>query len=174
VLDTDGQEVAPGGEGLLYIAGPSVFQGYWNRPKENAAAFIERNGKRWYNTGDVVREDPAEGYIYAGRRDRMVKRRGFRIELDEIEKALYRHENVHQAAVVAAPDASAGVKIAAFLAPRAGKQLSIIEMKTFCGANLPSYMNPDVFLFLDVLPKTSTDKMDYQGLLRRLEAPKPA
>ena len=59
VLDGEaGAEVAPGAEGLLYIAGPSVFLGYWNRPELNARAFLERDGRRWYNTGDVVRLDP--------------------------------------------------------------------------------------------------------------------
>lgn len=76
VLDHDGQTVAVGGEGLLYISGPSVFRGYWNRPDVNATVFLERDHLRWYNTGDVVRWDPIEGYIYIGRRDRMVKRRG--------------------------------------------------------------------------------------------------
>src|SRR5262249_12525733 len=61
VLDEDLVLQPRGGEGLLWISGPSVFQGYWNRPELNAKAFLERDGKRWYNTGDVVREDPAEG-----------------------------------------------------------------------------------------------------------------
>jgi amino acid adenylation domain-containing protein len=171
VLDEpDGAVVAPGGEGLLYIAGPSVFQGYRNRPVENAAAFIERDSHRWYNTGDVVREDPEDGFIYLGRRDRMVKRHGYRIELGEIERAVYQHPQIREAAVVAVPAADSGVRIAAFLVPHAGARPSIIEMKTFCGSHLPAYMNPDVFVHLEALPRTSTDKVDYQSLLRTLQA----
>ena len=112
----DGSPVPRGEEGLLYISGPSVFQGYWNRPKENAAAFMDRDGVRWYNTGDVVREDPHEGFVYRGRRDRMVKRRGYRIELGEIERGLYQHPQLTEAAVIAVSDPTTGVKILAFVA----------------------------------------------------------
>ncbi len=164
VLDGDGVEVPAGEEGLLYVSGPSVFEGYWNRPAENAKAFVVRDDVRWYNTGDVVRWDPAEGYLYAGRRDRMVKRRGYRIELGEIERALYRHPSVREAAVVAVPDPEAGVRIVAFLACGDEAAPSIIGMKTFCGSHLPGYMSPDRFLFEERLPRTSTDKVDYQAL----------
>ena len=66
VLNDDHIEVAAGEEGLLYVSGPSVFEGYWNRPSENAAAFVERDGLRWYNTGDLVRWDAAEGFLCQG------------------------------------------------------------------------------------------------------------
>lgn len=164
VLDEEGREVVPGEEGLLYISGPSVFSGYWNRPAENANAFIERDGRRWYNTGDVVRWEAGEGFIYAGRRDRMIKRRGYRIELGEIERALYLHPALREVAVIAVPDADAGVKVVAFVAAHEGTQPSIIELKTFCGSKLPAYMSPDRFVFHARLPRTSTDKVDYQAL----------
>jgi amino acid adenylation domain-containing protein len=164
VLDGELNAVATGDEGLLYIAGASVFQGYWNRPEQTASVFLERQGRRWYNTGDVVRLDPTDGFIYVGRRDRMVKRRGYRIELGEIERALYQHPAIGEAAVVSVPDEASGVRIVACLSARAGAPPSIIEMKTFCAQALPSYMSPDVFRFMDSLPRTSTDKIDYQGL----------
>lgn len=169
LLDGDGREVGFGDEGLLYISGASVFQGYWNRPVENAAAFLERDGTRWYNTGDVVRWVDGEGYIYVGRRDRMVKRRGYRIELGEIERALYLHPRVREAAVIALPDAEAGVRISAFLSCADGPAPSIIELKTFCGGHLPSYMSPDRFVVKNRLPRTSTDKVDYQALRREAD-----
>jgi amino acid adenylation domain-containing protein len=172
VLDGDGAaEAAPGGEGLLYVGGPSVFPGYWNRPEQNALAFLERDGRRWYNTGDVVRLEAADGYIYLGRRDRMVKRRGYRIELGEIERGLYEHASILEAGVISVPDEAAGVRIIAYLAARAHPRPSIIEMKAFCAGHLPSYMSPDVFRFLEALPRTSTDKIDYQSLTRLAEDP---
>jgi acyl-coenzyme A synthetase/AMP-(fatty) acid ligase len=164
VLDAELNDVGTDGEGLLYISGPSVFQGYWNRPVENGAAFVQRSGIRWYNTGDVVRWQPDDGYLYVGRRDRMVKRRGYRIELGEIERGLYRHPRIREAAVIAAPDPDAGVKITAFLSCDDGPAPSIIELKTFCAANLPAYMSPDRMVVRDRLPRTSTDKIDYQAL----------
>lgn len=165
VLDAfNGALVPPGEEGLLHIAGDSLFEGYWGRPTDDL--FFERDGRRWYSTGDVVREVAGEGYVYVGRRDRMVKRRGYRIELGEIERGLYQHERLREVAVVAVADASAGVKILAYLTPQPGQRPSIVDLKMFCGRVLPSYMNPDVFVFLDALPRTSTNKVDYQGLTR--------
>ena len=164
VLDGSGAEVERGEEGLLYISGPSVFGGYWNRPAENAGAFIERDNVRWYNTGDVVRWQAGEGFVYLGRRDRMVKRRGYRIELGEIERALYLHQAVREAAVIAMPDSDAGVKITAFISCHNGASPSIIALKGFCAQHLPSYMSPDVLVVRESLPRTSTDKVDYQAL----------
>lgn len=165
VLDERGDDVAEGEEGLLFISGAAVFRGYWGRTAESEARFIERNDARWYNTGDVVRATPDDGYLYVGRRDRMVKRRGYRIELGEIETALYQHPQVREAAVAASSDQDAGVRIAAYLVARTGARPSIIDLKVFCGAHLPAYMSPDLFVFLDSLPRTSTDKIDYQRLL---------
>ncbi len=165
LVDEEGHEVADGEEGLLCIAGASVFMGYWNRPEQNARAFLARGGKKWYDTGDVVRLDPSEGFVYLGRRDRMVKRRGYRIELGEIERGLYQHPLIAEAAVVSVSDES-GVRIVAYLSPRAEVRPSIIELKTFCASALPAYMSPDAFHFVPALPRTSTDKVDYQGLMR--------
>jgi acyl-coenzyme A synthetase/AMP-(fatty) acid ligase len=165
-----GSVVAPRAEGLLHIGGASVFQGYWNRPAENARAFSERDGRRWYNTGDLVREDPTDGYIYSGRRDRMVKRRGYRIELGEVEHALYRHPMVREAAVVSVQSESDGAVAIVAALTCAGPPPSIIEMKSFSAKQLPAYMVPDAFVFLPHLPRTSTDKVDYQSLI--LAAPR--
>jgi amino acid adenylation domain-containing protein len=167
VLDDTGGEVGEGGEGLLYISGPSVFAGYWKRPAETAAAFLDRSGVRWYNTGDVVRWDSEEGFTYVGRKDRMVKRRGFRIELDEIERALYLHPSIHEAAIVSVQDDNLAVKIVACVSCR-GDRPSLVELKTFCASKVPTYMVPDRFVFQDHLPRTSSDKVDYQALKRQM------
>jgi acyl-CoA synthetase (AMP-forming)/AMP-acid ligase II len=163
-LDVQGEEVAPGEPGLLHVAGPNVFAGYWNRPVETAAALIERDGVRWYNTGDLVRWDPAEGFTYLGRQDRMVKRRGFRIELDDIERALSTHPKVAEAAVVSVPDADIGIRIVACLGCGDLTPPTIVELKSFCATKLPTYMSPDRFVIQDRLPRTSSEKVDYQAL----------
>ena len=170
VLDHDNQPVQPSEEGMLYIAGPSVFTGYWGRPAETEALFLERDGARWYNTGDVVREDKQDGFIYVGRRDRMVKRRGYRIELGEIENCFYKHPAVAEAAAIGVPHPQAGMRIIAYLAAAGEATPSIVEMKSFCNEHLPSYMNPDIFLFVDALPRTSTNKVDFQALTRAFQS----
>jgi amino acid adenylation domain-containing protein len=164
ILDEHGKEVAPGEEGELCASGAGTMSGYWNLPEKTANAFlVDSSGRKWYKTGDVVFEEPDGNYIYVSRRDRMVKKRGYRIELGEIEAGLYRHPAIKEAAVVALQD-DEGIRIRAFISHHKDSRPSIIELKQFCAQNLPTYMVPDLFSFLDVLPKTSTDKIDYQKL----------
>jgi amino acid adenylation domain-containing protein len=165
LIGADGREVQGGDEGELLVSGGSVTLGYWNRPQQTEKAFFIDPAKRsWYRTGDIV-ADKGNGVLrFIGRRDRMVKRRGYRVELGEIEAALHRHPDIQEAAIVAAPDAESGVLIKAFLACSGGGAPSIVELKQFCAGNLPLYMIPDRFHVLPELPKTSTDKIDYQTL----------
>jgi len=168
VVDEQGQEVPSGQEGELCISGFGVMQGYWNLPERTARAFlVDPSGQPWYKTGDIVVQDVNVNgnYIYIGRRDRMIKRRGYRVELGEIEAGLYRHHAVKEAAVIALSDEENGVRVKAFLSCKeAEHRPSLIELKRFCAENLPVYMVPDLFAFREVLPKTSTDKIDYQKL----------
>jgi len=165
VVDAEGHAVTRGAEGELCVTGRGVMQGYWALPEQTAKAFLtDAAGARWYRTGDVVTEAPDGNYTYLGRRDRMVKRRGYRVELGEIESALYRHAAIKEAAVVAKPDEALGVRITAFLSCREAKRPSLIELKRFCSEHLPLYMVPDAFSWQDALPRTSTDKTDYQRL----------
>lgn len=165
VVDEQGQEVETGHEGELIAAGPGVMHGYWNLPERTANAFlIDSSGQRWYKTGDVVVEDENGDYLYLSRRDRMVKKRGYRVELGEIEAGLYKHPNVEEAAVIALSSEENGVQIKAYLSFKGGHNPSRIELKRFCTENLPNYMVPDFFTFLESLPKTSTNKVDYQKL----------
>jgi amino acid adenylation domain-containing protein len=165
VVDGDGRDVPAGDEGELCIAGSSVMRGYWNLPEHTARAFfVDAAGRCWYRTGDVVKANDGGDFVFLGRRDRMVKRRGYRVELGEIEAGLYRHPAIREAAVVATSDDEAGVRIRAFLSCRDGQRPSLVQLKRFCAENLPLYMVPDTFDFVDALPKTSTDKVDYQRL----------
>jgi amino acid adenylation domain-containing protein len=165
VLDEERREVARGDEGLLWIAGASLFKGYFGRPDLDAAVFLERDGRRFYCTGDVVKWVDGEGFLYVGRRDRMVKRRGYRIELGEVESGLARDATLREAAVVAVPDEAAGMRIDAHVAGRDARP-SLIAMKRSCAESLPPYMAPDRFVIHERLPRTSTDKVDYQQLKR--------
>lgn len=165
VVDEHGVDVARGAEGELCITGRGVMQGYWAMPEQTARGFYTgADGRRWYRTGDIVVEAEDGNFTYRGRRDRMVKRRGYRVELGEIEAGLYRHPQIEEAAVVAVADEEAGVKITAFLSCKQERPLSLIELKRFCAENLPLYMIPDRFAWQTGLPKTSTDKIDYQRL----------
>lgn len=163
VVDETDRPVPRGAAGELCIAGPSVLPGYWGLPEQTAKAFLLRAGERWYRTGDLVVEQPDGQFKFLGRRDRMVKKRGYRVELGEIESALYRHPAVKEAAVLALSGED-GVRIKAFVCARDHAKLSVIALKRFCSEQLPLYMVPDFFAPLEVLPKTSTGKTDYQKL----------
>lgn len=165
VVDDQGHDVAAGQTGELIATGPGVMQGYWNLPERTATAFlVDSSGERWYKTGDIVFQDEAGNYLYVSRRDRMVKKRGYRVELGEIEAGLYKHPDVKEAAVIATSNEENGVQIKAYLSFRDGRKPSRIELKRFCTEALPNYMIPDFFSLLESLPKTSTDKIDYQKL----------
>jgi amino acid adenylation domain-containing protein len=165
VVDADERPVPVGHEGELVVSGSGVMAGYWNLPEQNARAFlVSPTGERWYRTGDLVQEESDGAFLFRGRRDRMVKRRGYRVELGEIEAGLAVHPATREVAVVAVPDGVGGVRIKAFMSVGAAKRPSIIDLKQFCAERLPRYMTPDSFTFVDMLPRTSTDKIDYQAL----------
>jgi acyl-coenzyme A synthetase/AMP-(fatty) acid ligase len=167
VVDMHAETVPFGDEGELFIAGGSVMWGYWNLPERNAAVFeTDEEGVVWYKTGDVVQQNDQGSFLFLGRRDRMVKRRGYRVELGEIESALYRHPQIREAAVIAEPHEESGVLITAYLSWAGDGRPSTIKMKQFSAGNLPLYMIPDRFTFVPDLPKTSTDKIDYQRLMK--------
>jgi len=175
VVRADGSRTAVDEEGELLIRGGTVMQGYWNQPDRTQAAFLEDPDGRWYRTGDLVRrlpEDPA-CYVYVGRRDRMVKRRGYRVELGEIEGAFHRLDGVREAATIALADVEAGVHICLFYSwnPEAGAPPSSLKLRQHAARHLPPYMIPDAFHRVDALPMTSTDKIDYQSLLQLAQAP---
>ncbi len=163
VIDPDGAPVAPGREGELCIRGPGVMQGYWNRPELTDAAFVRvGDGDPWYRTGDLVVQQANGDHVFVGRRDRMVKKRGYRVELGEIEACLHQYPGIADVAVVATAGDD-GVTLRAHLVAM-GERPSLIELKRFCAGRLPLYMVPDYFAFHELLPRTSTDKIDYQAL----------
>ncbi|MFT5084433.1 MAG: amino acid adenylation domain-containing protein [Lentisphaeria bacterium] len=165
VVGVDGEPVKAGEIGELIIAGGNVMAGYWNLPEQTASAFFEKPDARYYRTGDLVIESAGGVYTYSGRRDRMIKKRGFRVELGEIEAKLHLHENILEAAVVAIAN-DEGVQVHAHYVTADKKKISVIKLKKFSSEHLPVYMVPDTFTMHETLPKTSTDKVDYQTLKR--------
>jgi amino acid adenylation domain-containing protein len=172
IVDEDDNDVPSGMDGELCLSGPGVTPGYWKSTKETARAFFaDSHGEAWYRTGDVVRIQPDGNLVYRGRRDRMVKKRGNRVELAEIEACLYTNGTVKEVAIIAVPDDEMGINIKAFIVLRDQARPSIIELKAHCARSLPLYMIPDTFAFCAGLPRTSTGKIDYPNLRMRSEVP---
>ncbi|MEP0265765.1 amino acid adenylation domain-containing protein [Dokdonia sp.] len=155
-------------KGELLIRGSSVSPGYWNNSAKNADAFIKDDeNETWYKTGDWVMLDESGNYVFIGRKDRMVKKNGYRIELAEIESALQKHANISEAAIIA-QEHEGKIEISAFYQPVEihNKELQVLELNEHCLKFLPKYMLPDRFVSLSLIPKTSTHKVDYQSLLK--------
>jgi amino acid adenylation domain-containing protein len=164
VAGEQGQET-----GDLLVAGDSLMSGYWGCPVESSRAWVEGaacGGTRelYYRTGYRATLNPGCGYVFVGRRDRQVKRRGYRIELDEIENALKKHSMILEVAVVSQLDHGRQTKIVAFVRGDPREPESTLDLRTHCSRFLPAYMMPDQIRFLSVIPKSSRGKTDYAAL----------
>jgi amino acid adenylation domain-containing protein len=162
-LDAEGRPVEePGVEGVLHVGGPGVTPGYYGRPEETEAAFVEdpAGGGRLYCTGDWVTIDGDGNYLFLGRRDHMIKSGGHRIELGEVEAALYSHPGIREAVAVAVPDELLGNRLRAVVVPVGPEALDEQEIRRHCAGRLPRYMVPAEVELRDELPRTSTQKVD--------------
>lgn len=157
-------------EGELLIHGPNVTAGYWQREDLDEAAFTVVEGNRYYKTGDRVETDRNGNLVYAGRIDRMIKKRGYRIEPGEVENALLNHPDILDAAIVAAKDENDYVLLKAFVVPK-GNGLTVLGVKEHCASLLPAYMIPEQVIFIPQIPKTSSGKTDYSLLVISLSDP---
>ncbi len=170
VVNASGQKVStPGESGELYARGPTVMQGYWGAPEMTATRLVcnpfQRHFEEFvYRTGDVVRIDGDGNYIYLGREDGMVKTRGYRVELGEIEVALYELPAVREAVVLPVPHDVFGNLLRAVISLNEGYSLSREDVTGYCTKRLPRYMVPEVVEFREELPKTSTGKTDRVAL----------
>ncbi len=135
VVDGDGRGRAGRGRRRARAStGRGVMQGYWALPEQTERAFLvdRRRGSRWYRPATSSSRRPTATTPIVGRRDRMVKRRGYRVELGEIEAGLYRHPLRQGSGGRRVARRGSGVKVKAFLSCREEKRPSLIEMKRFC------------------------------------------
>ncbi len=169
-VSDDGGLAGVGETGELLVHGPSVMDGYWGLPERTDDALVPHpfrpeSGRPAYRTGDLVRLAEDGNYHFVGRRDNMVKVRGYRVELGEVEAALYAHGDVASAAVLAVPDADGTDReIAAVVVVREGASIEAAELIRHCAGRLPKYMVPSFVRFEADLPKTSTGKVDRKRL----------
>jgi amino acid adenylation domain-containing protein len=161
-------EMAQGRQcGELYVRGPTLMKGYYNDLRGTRDVFLSglaHSKGRVYKTGDFVRRGRNGNLIYCGRRDGMIKSRGYRIEPGEIEAILSSHEKIKEVAVVGVPDEKIGKKIKAFIVVKAGRKITVKEINLFCLSKLPLYMVPEVIVFKGGLPRTSNGKIDRKKL----------
>lgn len=155
--------VEPGAVGELLVAAPSITLGYWNRPERNAVSYLHDDDRTYFRTGDLVSVRPDGIFDFLGRGDRMVKTRGFRVELDEIEAAISSHPLVAEAAAFTSRDEDDVVLVhAAFTTDAVTVDESAIS--AHAAARLPSYAMPVSLTRHESFPRTTSDKIDRTAL----------
>jgi len=169
ILDQKLRPVPIGVAGELYIGGANVARGYLNRPELTAERFIpdpfsKQPGARLYKTGDLARFLPDGAIEFLGRMDFQVKVRGHRIELGEIESVLMQHEAVREAAVLVHEAAPGDQRLVAYLVCPADPIPTVSELRHFLKQQLPDYMIPAAFIFLEAMPLTPSGKTNRQAL----------
>jgi len=166
VTDEGDRISKPGEVGELYVRGPSLMRGYWGQRAKTSDVLVPNPldpecDELVYRTGDLVTLDESGNYAFLGRRDSMVKIRGYRVELGEVEATLYRHPAIGEAAVLPAPDELLGCRLRAVVVPADGVgELTGEKVLEHCRRWLPGYMVPEIVEFRAALPRTSNGKVD--------------
>jgi acyl-CoA synthetase (AMP-forming)/AMP-acid ligase II len=169
VVDAADQALSAGEVGELLIRGPVVMRGYWGQPEKTNRGFHRRPAfsqfeDLFYRTGDLVQLLPDGNFKYLGRKDRQIKTRGYRVELDEIEVALLSHAGVEEAAVFDVPDGQGSRLIEACVIVKAGVALTSAKLIEYLAGRLPPYAVPAQLTLAADFPRTSTGKIDRRAL----------
>jgi fatty-acyl-CoA synthase len=156
IVDDAGRDVAAGEPGEIWLSGPSITPGYWNRPEETARAFTADG---WFRTGDIARQDE-EGFVtLVDRLKEMFISGGENVYPAEIEMVLFDHPDIAEAAVIGVADERWGEVGRAFVVVKSGCVLDPADLASHCGARIARYKVPKEFLLTDTLPRTASGKI---------------
>jgi amino acid adenylation domain-containing protein len=167
VLDAQLRPVPIGIHGELHVGGPGVARGYLNRADLTSQKFIanpfsDDPSDRLYKTGDVVRYHDDGNIEFLGRSDNQIKIRGFRVELEEIERVIRSHEAVANCVVIAT--GGDDKRLVAYLITNDNSRAAIPGLRSLLKAKLPSYMMPAAFEVLAEFPLASSGKINRRAL----------
>ena len=156
VVAPDGSTLPAGEVGELWVRGPNVVRGYWNKPEATAATFVDG----WLRTGDLARLDD-EGFVFiVDRMKDMIIRGGENIYCIEVEDALYRHPAVMDAALIGLPHHSLGEEPAAVVALKPGAQATEAELRAHVAGLLAAFKVPVRIVFQPgTLPRNANGKI---------------
>lgn len=173
IVDEADRECGIGEAGELCIRSSTLTKGYWNRPDLNERVYLYRESfgpfpDVYFRTGDlVVRHD--DGLLrFLGRKDRMVKTRGHRVELDEVEAALAVHAEVSEAAAFVVPDDIGSKAILAAVVLRDAATLKVATLLQHARTKLPGYAVPQQLFIVAEFPRTSSGKIDHKQITKQL------
>jgi pristinamycin I synthase-3/4 len=169
LLDDHLNPVPAGVTGNVYIGGVGLARGYAQQAGLTAQMFIphpfsQEPGARLYKTGDLARFRPDGTILFLGRRDNQVKLRGIRIELAEIETVLRQHPQISDTAVTLHEDTEGDHQLIAYIVLRSGETLSTSDLRNTLHSQLPAYMIPSAFFYIETLPRLPNGKLDRQAL----------
>jgi amino acid adenylation domain-containing protein len=169
ILDEDDRECAIGQVGELCVRSSTLTKGYWKRPDLNEHAFFRRESfgpfaDVFYRTGDLVVRHEDGLLRFLGRKDRMVKTRGNRVELDEVEAALCSHPAVSEAAAYAVPDGRGSQVILSTVTTHGGRPEGAADIVRHARTRLPGYAVPRDLVVVSELPRTTSGKIDRERL----------
>jgi len=176
ILDCNKKPVAKNETGELFIGGPSLADGYLNRPDLTAQAFfpdpfVDETSALMYRTGDLARWMNDGNIEYAGRIDHQIKIGSYRIEPGEIENAISEHPDVKDALVI--PDEVNDKKLLLAFVATDDTDLTAGKIANFLSKTLPAYMVPARYVLLANLPKTLNGKIDRKALPDNSQAVAP-
>jgi fatty-acyl-CoA synthase len=162
VVDDDMNDVPPGEIGEIVYRGPTMMQGYWNKPEATAEAFAGD----WFHSGDLVRVDD-EGFVYVvDRKKDMIISGGENIYCAEVENVLFEHPQIREAAVIGRADDRWGEVPVAIVALTGAEPLTLTELEPFLNERLARYKHPKDLVLVEELPRNASGKV-IKPLLRK-------
>jgi long-chain acyl-CoA synthetase len=159
-------DVPAGEKGELLVRGPQVFTGYYGRPEETEAVFVDG----WFRTGDIVTID-GEGFVrIVDRIKELIITGGFNVAPTEVENVLRQHPLVEDVAVVGLPDDRSGEQVVAAVVLAPGAELDAEAIRTYARGILTPYKVPRRVVAVDELPKSLIGKVLRRQVRDRLLA----
>jgi len=146
--------------GELWVHSKRMVRTYWNKPEETAEAFVERDGKLFYRTADIISRDREGNLFFVDRTVDTIKHKGFRVSSSEVESVLQEHPAVISSCVVGLPDPKVGERIKAFVVLKEDvKGITGYDLIRWCRDKLVDYKVPQYIEFRDMLPKSKVGKL---------------
>lgn len=165
IMNAEGEECQVGEIGELYIKGPMVIKEYWRSEAANLKSFTDG----YWQSGDLGKMDE-DGYFYIlDRKKDMINRGGEKIFSIEVEDVLKKHEWIREAAVIGVPDSIYGERVKAFVVSDLLQEADIPAIEEHCRIYLAKYKSPELFEFLDELPRNASGKILKNALKERGE-----
>jgi long-chain acyl-CoA synthetase len=156
IRDEEGNRLPPNERGEIWMKGPNLIRGYWNKPKETAETIVDG----WLASGDLGRIDE-DGFLYIEDRAKdMVLRAGENVYCAEVESAVYEHPAVYEAAVFGVPHERLGEEVAVVVHLKEGAELTADQLRDFLGEHLAGFKVPTRVAFTtDRLPRNPSGKI---------------